>query len=335
MSKNTVEELANRLAKEGTTPALEAELARLGPKRLKGEELEAWHHLWGVAAFRRGDRAAALQRFQEAHRQFPSSGLIAFSLAQEYEFAGRIPEMFALFDRFRFPSLPASHALAQARYAYLWSETSRAIEFTLPILDVYRQLRIVDDNFLYMRRLPFFSVTWGTLGAFYTLRNDLPAFLSLTNDLASRLQDYDFAGILSFLRAAMENDFSGYISSLEEYRKAYEARGIPSGLLAMKAAVLATRKAANPALAQRDLDSVKLTDQDFGWLEDIRLLAGIDILTGHGQVSPPHALVTDFLRRQPLLFEPNHAFDFQLITIQEALKPTYQSNRQRQAPPAA
>jgi hypothetical protein len=39
------------------------------------------------------------------------------------------------------------------------------------------------------------------------------------------------------------------------------------------------------------------------------------------------AALSEFLPRQALLFEPNHAFTFGFIDYQETLKPRYQSHR--------
>jgi len=40
-----------------------------------------------------------------------------------------------------------------------------------------------------------------------------------------------------------------------------------------------------------------------------------------------HEALAEFWPRQPLLFEPNHAFTFGLIDYQETLKPRYQADR--------
>jgi tetratricopeptide (TPR) repeat protein len=335
LSTNRVEQLANKLVKEGRSDQLESELRRFNPNQVSTEELEAWLHLRGIAAFQRGDHPTALERFQEANRKFPQSATIAFSLGQEFEFAGRIQAAFELFDRFPFPAIPASHALAQARFAYLWSDIPRSLRYTLPIVDAYRELVIVDDTFLYMRHLPFFSVTWSCLGCFYSLTGDLGAFQDLTEDLAKTLKEYDFTTLLTFLSAVVSNDFSAYVLQLRSSLRQYETQGTPGGLPAMKSTVLEIGGMNDSIQAQGMLDQVTLTDQDFPWLQDIRLLASIALQSERGRRPLPKEMVAEFLRRQPLLFEPNHAFDFQLISTQEAIKQEYQDARLRHGSPAA
>ena len=142
-----IDALANELARAGNITALEAELDKFNPLRLKGAERESWFHLRGIAAFQRGDRDTAFARFKEARNAVPDSGSIAFSLAQEHEFRGEIGEMLELFDLFRFPSLPAAYGLAQARYAYLWGEFARGISYVDPILEAHFDLKVADDTF--------------------------------------------------------------------------------------------------------------------------------------------------------------------------------------------
>jgi hypothetical protein len=54
-------------------------------------------------------------------------------------------------------------ALAQARYAYLFNRCDDGFLFLRPFFEAYRQLRVLDDRFLYMRGVPFFETFWGYL----------------------------------------------------------------------------------------------------------------------------------------------------------------------------
>ena len=53
----------------------------------------------------------------------------------------------------------SNYTLVTARYAYLWGRPDKGAEYLQPIVDAYFDLGIVDDNFLYMRGMPFFSET--------------------------------------------------------------------------------------------------------------------------------------------------------------------------------
>jgi hypothetical protein len=317
---NRVDEMANRLAQAGRVEEIAGELDRFDPKRLKGAELESWYHLWGIDAFRKGDRTGAFHRFQEARSACPDSGQIAFSLGQEHEHRGEVEQMLALFDAHRFPKVPASHALAQARYAYLWSDLARAHSYIDPIFDAYWELRIADDTFLYLRGLPFFSQTWAYSAAFRELSGNLEKLEQETEEAARRLTDYDVTPAMKFVQAIRSNDFSEYVRE--------PRRG--NGYDRTRAAVLLSKGLASHAEAVAVLDEVQLGGGDIPWLADVVRLAKAD--SGSRWNDPDEgALAAKFCKKQPLLFEPDHAFNFRLLGYQEKLKTRYQESRRRGA----
>jgi hypothetical protein len=318
--KNRIDESVNRLAQEGRLDEIARELERFDPKRLEGAELESSYHVWGIEAFRRGDRTRAFHRFQEGRSACPDSGQIAFSLGQEYEHRAEVEEMFALFDAYRFPKIPASHALAQARYAYLWSDLTRAHAYIDPIFEAYWNLRIADDTFLYLRGLPFFSQTWAYSAAFRELSGQLDRLQKQTEEAAGRLADFDVTPVMKFVGAVRSNDFSEYV---REPRRgtAYERT---------RAAVLMSNGMATHAEAAAVLNDVQLGESDFPWLSDIVLLAKCAAASRWNDPSEG-PLTAEFCKRQPLLFEPDHAFNFRLLGYQEKLKARYQENKRRGA----
>src|SRR6266566_106698 len=116
-SKESPDELANRLQREGRIDQLETELDRYDPSKLGPKDKESYYHLWGIAAFNKGDRLTAFTRFKEGHRVCPDSAAITFSLGQEHEARREIGEMFACFDGCSFPEVSTRYVLAAARYA--------------------------------------------------------------------------------------------------------------------------------------------------------------------------------------------------------------------------
>ncbi|HJX66359.1 MAG TPA: hypothetical protein VJ860_20680 [Polyangia bacterium] len=314
--RNRIDEMANRLAQAGRVEEIERELERFDPKRLEGAELESWYHIWGIEAFRRGGRRQAFARFQEARNACQNSNQIAFSLAQEHEFRGEAAEMFSLFDACRFPKVPASYALAQARYAYLWSDLTRAQAYIAPIFEAYWSLRIADDTFLYLRGLPFFSQTWAYAAAFQELSGRLDQLEKETREAAGRLVDFDGAPAVKFVQAVRANDFSEYLR--EPGRgTAYERT---------RAAVLLSSGMATQEDAAVALNDVKLGPGDFPWLSDMVLLARCAAASRWGDPRE-ESLAAEFFLKQPLLFEPDHAFNFRLLGYQEKLKARYRQNR--------
>ena len=313
---NRVEELVNNLARQRKTAEIESALDELDRTSLSESELESWYHIRGIAAFQSRNRPLAMARFLEAHAAFPQSATIAFSLGQEYENVGDVDSMFTLFDGAMFPNLPANHAFAQSRYAYLWGDIQRAISYIDPVLKVHFQLVIADDTFLWIRRMPFFSQTWAFMAAFAELTGDLDSLEALTQKAASELKDFNSAHLTEFLSGMKAHDFKRYESFLN--------RG--TGYERTRAAVIRSLRESQFSKAQEILRSVPLADNDFPWLNDILLLAECE--AAHRLEPNAEAeLVERFLLRQPLLFEPDHAVNFRLLRYQENLKPIYQQRR--------
>ncbi len=324
---NRVDELANRLSREGRVGDVESALAEFKTETLSRIEQESWHHIGGIAAFRRGDRIAAFERFKKASELFPTSAQISFSLGQEHEFRGEPTEAFRLFDQAAFPAVPASHALAAARYAYLWNELDRGFRYLRPIVDAYFKLGIGDDHFLFVRGLPFIGQTWNYLACFQYLMGDLENMKQQTATMAARITDYDFREHLTFLDCWMASDFQQYEASLEAATVETGKKGFPAGFQAMQLAMLKSQRAIERALAEQILRSLNLKPNDFPWLEDVRLLGISQVAHRFGDSAVEATLLASFRERQALLFEPDHAVTFQLIDYQERLKEIYRQGR--------
>jgi tetratricopeptide (TPR) repeat protein len=288
---NRVDELANALQQKGRIRDLEQELMKLDQSSLSPAEHESWWHLYGIVAFQEGRDTEALERFEEAHRRFPHSAQIRFSLGQQYIRAKSIEKGFELFRTCKFPEVSREYALAQARYAYLWNRYSDGLLFIRPFFDAYKQVNILDDHFLYVRGLPFFGRWWAYLAAFAILSGELEELESITRFVVQNCHDYDF----DYLKAEL---------------KAYRDD-----------AVIKARMATTIEAAQEILASVVLSEQDFPWLEDIRMLALAEAAHRLADPALERESVEAFLVRQPMLFEPDIALNFHLLRYQENLKP--------------
>lgn len=318
--ENRIEALADGRYKEGRFDALEDDLARFDPDRLAAEERESWYSLWGIAAFQRNDRPEALHRFTVGFEACPDSGHIAFSLGQERQNIGDAHGMFDLFDRFRFPQVPANHAMVQARYAYLWDRPEKSISYILPMIDLYYELGIADDTFLHIRGMPFFSVVWSSLGAYFELTDNLEAFSRLTETAAERLSDVPFDFLNDQLTAVISGDFSTHLSNLTTQLNPEYGR--PVGYTKLKIAII-SGLSADPTTAEDHLAAVQLESDDFPWLDDLRTLARARIAHVAGDETLEADLQNAFLERQPLLFEPEHVFDSRLVDYQKRLTRKY------------
>jgi hypothetical protein len=323
---NRIEALLERLETEQNFDRLEAELERLDRNDLSPAELQSWWQHYGIAAFRAGRDAEALARFEQAHALFPQAAMIRFCLGQQYERAGAIDKAFALFDRTHFPQVPAAYALTQARYAYLWDRYEAGRGYLRPIYRAYRELGSLDDTFLYMRGLPFFSEYWECLAAFSLLTDDWGEIEAVAREMATKDMDYDIADLRTELDVFRRDDLAAAAADLD-LQLARTPSHFPSGVARMRRAIVQSRLSTRREEAEAALAAVTLGKDDFPWLEDMRLLARAEIEARFGSAESERSAQQAFLARQPLLFEPNNALSFHLLRYQERLKPLYRGQR--------
>jgi hypothetical protein len=316
-----VETLANSLAREGRAGALEAELQKLDPDSLKRAEQETWWRFHGIAAFQDGREAEALARFEEAQRRFPGNALIRFSLGQQCIRMGQTDRGFELFRGARFPAVPREYAFAEARYAYLCSRYDDGFSFIEPFYQEFVKLRILDDNFLFVRGMPFFGDWWAHAAAFAILARRPADLESITRYFAAMGSDYDFEQLQAEWASYRDDDPARLVPRLEQRLDYTEKNHMPAGYARMALAAARARTAASLDEARRILGAVMLSSTDNPWLEDVRTLALAEAAHRSGDADEEQARVDTFLARQPMLLQPDVALRFHLLRYQELLKP--------------
>jgi hypothetical protein len=305
-----IDNLANKLAREGKPSEIEGELRRIDPSTLSEDEALAWWHLYGAMAFKSGRDDVALQRFQQALAIFPNAAIIKFSLGQQYIRMNDPDKGFALFYQANFPDISSKYALAEARYAYLCSRYEAGRHFIRPLFAAYRAVKILDSTFLFLRGLSSFSEYWDYLAAFSVLSGDWKELDEVTEYAAQNFTDYNF----DWLRCAREAYHDGAPDTL------LARPGQDSGFERTLKAVIESRQETTLAGAKSILNAVALSSNDFTWLRDVAILGLVESAHRfHDQESEKDYLGT-FLERQPLLFEPNIALRFWLLETQERLK---------------
>ena len=316
-----VSDLANKLANEGRASEIERELEKLDPAKLTDAEREEWWHIYGITAFEGGRGDIALERFKRGYDQFPGSPMIRFALGQQYIRAKEPEKGFALFRETPFPGIPKRHALVEARYAYLYSRYEDARIFIRPFFAVYKKLKILDDNFLYMRGLPFFGSYWNHLAAFSVLSGDWAELDEVTAYVSKNCSDYDFDRLRIERDAYCDGDATRLLPALRKRTEEIkEVPAFPTGFTRMMIAVIEARQAPTMAGAKGIIENVTLARNDFPWLQDVQTLAVADAAHRLGDREAERKGVATFLKRQPLLFEPDIALEFWLLGAQERLK---------------
>lgn len=317
---NRVDELANNLQREGRIGDLELELKKLEQADLSVREQESWWQLFGIVAFRDGRDGEALERFEAAYKRFPSSPQIRFSLGQQHIRAGAIEQGFNLFKTCIFPEVPCEYALAQARYAYIWNRYSDGLVFIRPIFEAYKQVKILDDHFLYVRGLPFFGRWWAYLAAFSVLSEDFQELETVTRFVTQNCHDYDFEYLQAELKTYRDDAPEHLLGALEKRLASIPKGNFPTGYTRMNVAVIKARAATTIEAAEEVLADVVLSDNDFPWLEDIRTLAQAETAHRLGDPTLERERCEAFVMRQSMLFEPDIALNFHLLRYQENLK---------------
>lgn len=316
-----VETLATSLAREGRAGELEAELGKLDPASLTRAEQETWWRFHGVAAFQDGREAEALARFEEAHRRFPGNAAIRFSLGQQCVRTGQTDRGFELFRGCRFPALPREYAFAEARYAYLCGRYDDGFSFIEPFYQEFVKLRILDDNFLFVRGMPFFGDWWAHAAAFAILSGRPADLESITRYFAAMGSDYDFEQLDAEWASYRDDDPARLIPRLEQRLAYTEKNGFPAGYARMALATARARTAATLDDARRILGAVNLSSTDNPWLDDVRTLALAEAAHRSGDADEEQQRTDAFLQRQPMLLQPDVALRFHLLRYQERLKP--------------
>jgi tetratricopeptide (TPR) repeat protein len=318
---NRVDRLANELHRSGRARELEEELRRLDYSTLSPVEQESWWHLYGITAFQDRHDGEALRRFQEAYEKFPNSAPIRFSLGQQYVRTGDAERGFRLFRTCVFPQVSREFALAQARYAYLFDRYPDGMVFIQPFFDAYKKLRVLDTTFLWIRGLPFFETAWAYLATFSILSGELSVLEATTRWAAENCRDFNSNHLQALLKSCRYDNHEDLLKSREKHLSRRPAANFPTGYTHMGIAVIHVRSADSLQAAQAILKGVTLSAQDFPWLGDVRTLAMAQAAERFGDRELAREQVGEFLKRQPMLFEPNIAVEFGFLRYQESLKP--------------
>ena len=318
---NRVDELVNTLHIESRLDEYERELIKLDLPSLSAVEKESWWHHFGIVAFKDGRDDEALTRFKQAYERFPDSAMIRFSLGQQYIRTNDVNKGFELFQKNNFPDFPREYAFTQARYAYLWNRYDEGINYLRPFIKYYKEVKILDDHFLYVRGLPFFGRWWKFLAAFSILKGDFKELEDVTKHVVQHCHDYDFDYLKLELDAYKNNFPDALLPQLEKKLEDTNQEIFPTGYLRMIIASINMQDVKSIEDAKDLINHVTLIEKkDFPWLEDVKTLLLAEAAHRLENQSLEKELVNSFLIKQPLLFEPYLIIEFWLLHYQETLK---------------
>ena len=220
------------------------------------------------------------------------------------------------FKQVKSSSLEGRTILLIARLCYLWGFYSEGLSFLEPIFETYYELKIVDDHFLFMRGIPDFGEAFANKAVFAKLINKPKLIIDELEKAKTELQDYPFLILEENLSAFLTGDWVKVIKTID---KDEQSLGFNPTLKAL----IESRLADAFESATTILENVKLTENDFHWLQDILLLGKAEAASRFNRKAEEKKYQDAFLKRQPMLFEPNHVFNFGLDEYQEKLKLIY------------
>jgi tetratricopeptide (TPR) repeat protein len=322
----TFEEIVSPFYADGDWDGLIGALDRVDPDELEEPEAIRWHTSRGLAAEQLGRRDEAVSAYSEGLRRHPDSSTLHCIRGRLFAEEGRIDEALPHFRSVRLGDGGGTAVTSAANYCYLWDALDDAVALYDQIFSAYFALRIADDHFLYTRGLPFFLEAYGAQAAFLVLSGNGDAARDLLERSETHLSDlYGIEAERLTLEATL-----GQPTGLLEYL-AGEARA--DGEAALRLATWRAQGSDQRAQAEQWLESVTLGENDRPWFEDVRLLAMIATARRAGELREDDPRIADFLKHQPALFEPEHAFHFGLLDEQEVQKEQYRARRRELGPP--
>jgi tetratricopeptide (TPR) repeat protein len=322
----TFDEIVSSLYAAGDWDGLIKALDGIDPDALDDYEAIRWYNGRGRALEEMGRRDEAVSAFEEGLRRHPDSSVMHCTVGRILQEEGRFDEALPHFRSVRLDGGGAA-VVAAARYCNLWDAFEDSAALYSQIFSAYFDLRIADDHFLYTRGLPFFSEAYPALAGVLVLSGRGDEALALLDDCEARLSDLQGTEDMRLTLEATLGEPAGLLEYLSR-----EARS--NGLEAMRLATWRARGTGQRAEAEQLLESVKLGKHDYSWLEDIRLYGLIGAARRAGELRDGDPRISEFFEHQPVLFEPEHVFDFGLLDEQQAMKVLYRERARDLGPPS-
>lgn len=328
----TFQEIVSPFYAAGDWEGLFSALDRIDPDDFEQAEAIQWYTSRGLALQRLGRPDEAVSAYSEGLRRFPESSAVHFVMGRLLEEEGRFDEALPHFRAVQLEDGGATAVIGAARYCNLWGALEDAVALQSQIFTAFFALKVADDHFLYTRGLPFFSQAFGAQAVFLVLGERADEARSLLEESEARLSDLGGVEEERLTLEATLGQPAGlieYLSDLVQREEGSPFRGADG----MRLACWQARESDQLAEAEQRLVSVKLRENDFPWLEDIRLLATIAAARRAGGLREDDPRIAELFERQPRLLEPEHVFHFGLLEEQEVLKEVYRARRRELGPP--
>lgn len=315
-----VEEILSDVDSEDPQEMLAA-LDGIDPATLAHGEAAEWYWHRAVLLATLGRARAALAAAEQGLGQVPDSSRLHFIRGRLLEDTGRVDEAFRSFAAVALEDSDAEHVLAAARYAYLWDRPADGLKLVEQIVDRYRVVRTLDEEFLFSRGLPAFEEVLGYVATFGRMEGEPARGPELLEEARRHWKEGFFDGLDERLARFLEGDDA----PLERYLTE-EAPRVDAGE-ELDLALLRARRAGSLEGALRLLDDIEVGEEDEAWLDELRILGRAEAYHRFGCHDEEERALEAVRAAQPLLFEPDHVFHFDLFACQERMKERYRDAR--------
>ena len=305
---------------------LKDKLNDIKEEALKSHELESLFDMKGVLEARFGEINRAIKIYKDACEKIPDSLNLNYKLALLLEKNGEMDTAFKYFSKVASDGeLNVYITLTIVRLYYLWGYYTEGLELIQSILKVYYETGIIDDHLVSMRGYPFYSEIFANLAVFAKLTKNPNLAFEEIEKAKKDLKSYPFKRLEDELNPFISEDWTERTKALKKELKQLKEYQTPLGYNLVLQALIKTRQASSYDDAIQNFSSVKITEDDFPWLKDIINLGKAEAANRFNKNNDEQKYQTEFFKKQPLLFEPNHVFRFGLTEYQEKLKEIYQT----------
>ena len=324
--QNKVQNIINLYYPYELFDLLKAKLNEIKEEDLKPIELESLFDMKGVLEARFGNINRAIKSYEDACEKIPDSLDLNYKLALLLEKNGEMDTAFKYFSKVALDGdLNVYITLTIVRLYYLWGYYTEGLELIQSILKDYYEMGIIDDHLVSQRGYPFYGEIFANLAVFAKLTKNLNLAFEEIEKAKKELKSYPFERLEYELNHLMSEDWTERTEALKKELKQLKEHKSPLGYNLVLQALIKARQASSYDDAIQYLSLVKITEYNFPWLKDIINFGKAEAANRFNKNDDEQKYQTEFFKKQPLLFEPNHVFRFGLTEYQEKLKKIYQT----------
>ncbi|MHA1917628.1 MAG: tetratricopeptide repeat protein [Candidatus Ranarchaeia archaeon] len=325
-SKNFIEDLVENYYSWELFDLLKEKISQLEITDLKSQEKEAYVQLSALMEAKFGDMNKAIKILEEEVNNYPKSFGIFWNLALLLEKQCKMDKAKQYFKKILKINNSIYTFLMVSRLYYLWDFYREGLEISQNLLEIYHNLKIVDDHFLLTRGYPSYKEVFANFTIF-SLAIEKPNLAKKKLEYAKQnLTDFPFERLEPTLKAITSENWDQVFQDLEKEKQEIKKFNGTTEVQDIHQALIMSRKEKTYEEAINHLNSIDIKLDENNWLNHLILFGKAEAANKHKNKQEKQ-LQEKFLKKQPLLFEPHHIFNFGLFEYQEKLKKKYKKTK--------